>query len=65
MKKREKISLDARTVLQSPMQAGELTETEMNKLKGGCFLWMGSPTTPSPVDCGRGCAYACSYSSMR
>lgn len=66
MKKREKISLDAKAVLQSPMHEGELTETEMDKLKGGCFLWIGDPTTPTPGDCGiGGCAFACAYSSMR
>lgn len=64
MKKREKISLDAQHVLQSPLRDTPLTETEMDNVKGGCFLWIGdTPTSPSP-NCGSGCTYACAYSSM-
>lgn len=67
MELKKKISLDAEQILKESEVVKELSDSEMNHLKGGCFIWLfGDDTTTSgsgSPECS-GCTFACAQNSM-
>lgn len=61
MELKKKISLDAEQILKESEVVKELSDSEMNHLKGGCFIWLfGDDTTTSGggMECSE-CTFAC------